>query len=112
MRTFEMKLWNDSFISIKKRFKTIEMRLNDEKRKLINIGDVIEFINTSTNEVLKAKVINIYKYKDFYELYANHNKISIGYEEHEIADPKDMLQYYKQEDINKYGVLGIEIGII
>ena len=79
-----MKLWNDSFISIKNGYKTIEMRLNDEKRRLINVGDLIEFVNKSTNETLKTKVINLYKYKDFNEFYANHNKISIGYKEDKI----------------------------
>ena len=31
----------------------------------------------------------------------------IGYKEEEIADPNDMLMYYKKEDVEKYGVLGI-----
>ena len=39
----------------------------------------------------------------------NHNKISIGYTENEIANPDDMLMYYSKEDIEKYGVLGIEL---
>lgn len=30
--------------------KTIELRLNDEKRRLINVGDEITFINTEDNE--------------------------------------------------------------
>ena len=38
-----MKLKNDPFIKIKNKTKTIEMRLNDEKRKKINVGDIIEF---------------------------------------------------------------------
>ena len=37
-----MNLWNDSFIAIKEVRKTIEMRLNDEKRSQIKIGDEIE----------------------------------------------------------------------
>ena len=31
----KMNLWNDSFIAIKEGWKTIEMRLNDEKRSKI-----------------------------------------------------------------------------
>lgn len=38
-----MKLQQKPFDSIKTGQKTIEMRLNDEKRRLINIGDEIEF---------------------------------------------------------------------
>lgn len=48
-------------------------------------------------------------YKNFNELYNNHNKISIGYKENENANPDDMLMYYSKEDIEKYGVLGIEL---
>lgn len=105
----KMNLWNDSFEAIKDGWKTIEMRLNNEKRSKIEIGDEIEFTNTGTNEVLICEVINIYKYNDFKELYKNHNKISIGYREDEIANPNDMLMYYSKDNIDKYGVLGIEI---
>ena len=108
----QMKLWNDSFIAIKNQTKTIEMRLNDEKRSKIKVGDIIEFTNTSTLEKLKVKVDKIYKYDNFKQLYSNHNKISIGYKSEEIADPEDMLMYYTKEDIEKYGVLGIKVMII
>ena len=45
-----MNLWDDSFQAIKEGWKTIEMRLNDEKRSLIKINDKIEFTNNKTNE--------------------------------------------------------------
>ena len=40
----QMKLFNGPFQIIKSGSKTIEMRLNDEKRKLINVNDIIEFV--------------------------------------------------------------------
>lgn len=107
-----MKLWNDSFIAIKNKTKTIEMRLNDEKRSKIKVGDIIEFTNTTTLEILKVKVEKIFKYNDFEQLYKKHNKISIGYQEDEVADPNDMLMYYKKEKILKYGVLAIQVIVI
>lgn len=107
--THKMNLWNDSFLAIKNRTKTIEMRLYDEKRSAISIGDIIQFTNTTTGETMECTVVNLYRYKDFYELYKHHNKISIGYSENEPADPNDMLTYYSAENIEKYGVLGIEI---
>lgn len=107
--THKMNLWNDSFLAIKNKTKTIEMRLCDEKRSVISIGDVIQFTNTKTGEIMECVVINLYRYKDFYELYKHHDKISIGYMENEIADPNDMFAYYSAENIEKYGVLGIEI---
>ena len=105
----KMNLWNESFSAIKNRTKTIEMRLCDEKRSIICIGDIIEFTNTKTNEICECVVTNLYKYESFNELYKHHNKIAIGYADNEIADPNDMLAYYSAENIEKYGVLGIEV---
>lgn len=105
----KMNLWDDPFNKIKDKTKTIEMRLCDEKRSLISVGDIIEFTNTKTNEIIECTVINLYKYNDFYELYKHHDKISIGYSKDEDANPVDMLAYYSVENIEKYGVMGIEI---
>ena len=107
--THYMNLWDDSFQAIKEGRKTVEMRLNDEKRSCIKINDTIEFSNTTTQEKISCKVINIYRYSDFAELYKHHSKTSIGYAEDETADPDDMFSYYTREDIKKYGVVGIEV---
>ena len=61
---------------------------------------------------MSCLVVKNYNYKTFNELYQNHSKVSIGYKEDEDAKPEDMLTYYSIEDINKYGVLGIEIKVI
>lgn len=107
----KMNLWNESFLKIKNRTKTIEMRLRDEKRALISIGDVIEFTNTKTNETLECIVVHLYKYENFDELYKSHNKTAIGYGEYEKANVSDMLAYYSVENIKKYGVVGIELSV-
>lgn len=41
----KMSLRNKPFNSIKSGTKTIELRLYDEKRKLISVGDIITFTN-------------------------------------------------------------------
>ena len=107
--THEMKLRHDSFVKIKKQTKTIEMRLFDEKRSLISIGDTIIFTDTSNKEVIGCLVTNMYRYSSFEELYQHHSKVSIGYSKEEIANSKDMLAYYSNEMIEKYGVVAIEI---
>ena len=108
----EMRLNNGPFELIKGGTKTIEIRLNDEKRSLIKEGDIIEFENIITKEKLKTKVIKLYKFDNFEELYKHFDKISLGYTEDEIADPKDMEQYYPQDKQEEYGVLGIEIKVL
>ena len=50
-----MRLNPAPFAMVERREKTIELRLNDEKRRLINVGDEITFINTEDNrKTLKA----------------------------------------------------------
>ncbi|MBQ0003511.1 MAG: ASCH domain-containing protein [Treponema sp.] len=107
----KMKLYHDSFVKIKEQTKTIEMRLSDEKRSSISVGDTIIFSDTSNNEKIECLVSNIYRYPSFEELYRQHDKVSIGYNKDEIANPKDMLAYYSKEMIEQYGVVAIEIQV-
>lgn len=107
--THAMNLWDDSFQAVKEGWKTVEMRLNDEKRSLIHVDDTIVFTNTKTKETISCKVINVYRYPSFFELYNSHDKVSIGYKDGEIANPDDMLAYYTREQIEKYGVVGLEL---
>ena len=109
---YEMRLHDGPFNKIKEGTKTIELRLNDEKRQKIKIGDNIEFTSRVTGESILTEVINIYKYSSFEELYKHFDKIAMGYNENEIANPKDMEQYYSKEEQDKYGVLGIEIKVV
>ena len=105
----QMKLWHDSFAKILEGTKTIEMRLFDEKRSTISVGDTIVFEDTSDGAQLDCAVIALHRYPSFAELYAHHDKVSIGYGDNEVADPADMLTYYTEEEIREYGVVGIEI---
>ena len=108
----EMRLHNEPFVLIKNGTKTIELRLNDEKRRQIKVGDTITFINRSNNEEISTVVINLHKYDSFEELYKHFDKISMGYKEDEEADSKDMELYYSSEEQSKYGVVGIEMELI
>lgn len=104
-----MKLHEEPFIKIKSGDKTIEMRLFDEKRIEIKINDIIEFTNINTDEKIKCKVTNLYRYNSFEELYKHFDKISLGYDESDAPSYNDMEKYYPKEKQEKYGVLAIEI---
>lgn len=110
--TYNMKLQKSPFELIKNGSKTIELRLYDEKRRLIKIGDVIDFTNMDTNEVIHVKVKALHIFKNFNDLYNHFDKISIGYLEQEEADPTDMEKYYSKEEQIKYNVIGIEIELL
>jgi ASC-1-like (ASCH) protein len=110
--TYTMNLNPEPFDAIKYGRKTVEMRLNDERRKYINEGDYILFTNTGSKEELLVEVMGRQEYPSFYELYADHNKTAIGYTEDETADPRDMLEYYTEEKIKKYGALAITVKLV
>ena len=96
-----MKLNNGPFKNIKNGTKTIELRLNDEKRQLLKIKDLIEFTNRETLEQLLVEIENLYHYPSFEELYKHFDKIAMRYKEDEEANPKDMEEYYSKEEQEK-----------
>ena len=108
---YKMHLVDRPYKLIESGQKTIELRLNDEKRRLIKPGDSIIFINRLTSETLETKVENVYKFENFKELYKNFDKKCMGYLENEEAKPEDMEQHYPKGEQEKYGVVAIEISI-
>ena len=112
MKIHEMRLHDDPYQKIKSGLKTIEMRLYDDKRKIIEVGDIIEFENRVTLEKIRTKVVNLFLYNSFSELYEKHDKVSLGYNKEDEANPSDMEQYYSKEEQNMYGVVGINITLI
>lgn len=112
MKEHIMQLRPAPLRKIKEGKKTIELRLYDEKRKDISIGDIIKFINTDdTDEVITVCVKNLYVFDSFAELYKKLPLLQCGYTENTVTDakPSDMEKYYSIEEQKKYGVLGIEI---
>lgn len=93
--------------------KRIELRLFDEKRKKIKIGDLIKITNAINDEVFTVKVVGLLQYRTFEELF---NDYSIEV----LADKKmnkyDLLseleKFYPREKQEQYNVLGIKIELI
>lgn len=110
----KMNLNPEPFERILSGRKTIELRLNDEKRRLIKVGDKIEFIQTETGEKLIAEVIALHRFDSFAELYRELPLLRCGYTAADISTekPEDMNLYYTPEQQRKYGVLGIDIKVI
>lgn len=109
--THKMNLAPIPFEQIESGTKTIELRLYDEKRQAVSVGDTITFTNLADNRQITARVLNLHIFDDFKELY-NHLPLSkCGYAENELntASPDDMLGYYPKEKQEKYKAVGIEI---
>lgn len=112
MTVYKMHLHSEPFELIKSGKKKVEARLLDEKRAKIKAGDFIEFINRSNDDKITCKVISLYKFPTFVELYKNTDRNLMGYIDGQEYDPKDLEIYYSLEEQKKFGVVAIYMDII
>lgn len=112
---FKMKLQSLPFSMIESGRKSIELRLYDEKRKQITIGDTIRFsaINNPAKAIL-TEVEELFIFGSFEELYRALPLTECGYTADNVrsASSKDMLKYYTREQEEAYGVIGIRIKVL
>ena len=110
----KMKLQPEYFNYILKGTKRIEIRLNDEKRKQIKIGDTIRFFKEpDLKEFFDTRVIDLLKYNSFDEMV---NELGM-----EILADKNMTKeelidaleiFYKKEKQEELGVLCIKFELL
>lgn len=103
------------FDKIVKGSKTIEMRLNDEKRRNIKVGDYVVLNNLDEHADLTkcvVRVVALHKFADFKELYNMLDMTKCGYSSNDTPNPDDMLAYYSAERQNEWGVVGIEFEML
>ena len=107
----DMKLRPEPFSSIRSGEKTFELRLFDEKRRKISVGDTVRFVNTDTAEVLVRRVCALHRFDSFAALYEALPLTKCGYTKENVknASPLDMNMYYSAEEEAVYGVLAIEL---
>ena len=112
--TFVMHLRDDMFDLIKSGVKNVELRLFDDKRKLIDIGDYIEFVKESDKtQRIKKQVGDIEVAKTFEELFMTGflpNELgfvdcSAESETYISEMAQKMYEYYDKEQEKKYGVI-------
>nr|WP_155671632.1 ASCH domain-containing protein [Ornithinibacillus caprae] len=65
-----MGLYGEYFNAIKEGKKKVEVRLNDEKRRKIRVGDTIEFIKLpEQNDTLQVQVTDLRTYDTFQAMF-------------------------------------------
>ena len=111
-----LTLRKEPFELIKSHKKIYELRLYDEKRKLIKIGDIIVFKSLANEEEISVEVIDIFRFSSFKELYNGIPLRDMGYLENDIKNKdalyKDMESYYPLEKQRKYSVVAFKIKVI
>ena len=110
----EMKLQPEYYDFILNGTKRIEIRLFDEKRQQINIGDTIKFLKEpELNEFFNVKVVGLLRYNTFEEMFRDFD-ISILSDKSMTKEEliSVLEQFYTKEKQEQYGVLGIRIEMI
>ena len=105
-----MTLAADPFRRVKSGSKRVELRLLDEKRQKLRVGDRIVFTNAENpDEKLGARVIGLHAYPDFDSLALDFLRSEMGFEDRVESAGDIMRGYYSDEDVARYGVLAIRI---
>lgn len=110
----EMKLQPEYYNFILNGTKRIEIRLYDEKRQSIKLGDTIKFLkDPELSESFNAKVIGLLRYNSFKDMFKDFD-ISILSDKSMTKEEliKVLEQFYTKEKQEQYGVLGIRIELI
>lgn len=107
----EMSLRPGPFAKIADGSKRWELRLHDEKRRLITVGDTITFTCTADERSVTVRVTALRPFASFAELYAALPLTECGYTAENVAsaDPRDMEKYYPPEKQAQYGVLAVGV---
>lgn len=107
----EMKfhLHSDVFDIVKNGKKDIEVRLNDEKRRCLNVGDTLIFLRRPDDlEEIKAKVVDLNYYDNFDELINHYDMERLYLSNYSKEDYlKEMERFYTLDEQKKYGVVAI-----
>ena len=112
--THEMKLQPEYYNFILNGTKRIEIRLYDEKRQNIKLGDTIKFLKEpELSESFNAKVTGLLRYNSFKDMFKDFD-ISILSDKSMTKEEliKVLEQFYTKEKQEQYGVLGIRIELI
>jgi ASC-1-like (ASCH) protein len=110
MTTHLMNLQPFYFERIKEGTKKIELRLYDEKRQKINIGDSIVFSDGNSQEV-KTIVKGLLRYDSFEDIIKDFTPDVFGTQDTSTL-LKDLQVFYPPEKQSLNGILGIRIELI
>ena len=105
-----MELQNVYYNFILKGTKRIELRLYDEKRKSIKIGDIITITNAQTNEEFTVKVVGLLQYETFDDLFKDFEIEILADKSMTKEELKNELErFYPIDKQKQYNVLGIRV---
>ncbi|MDU5103523.1 MAG: hypothetical protein E6240_13950 [Clostridium butyricum] len=103
----EMNLSSKFFNMLEDGSKDIEIRLLDEKRSNLKVGDTIIFNNS--NKHILTKVIDITYFDSFLDLLNSIPRKRIGLADSKELAINELSSIYPEEKLKKYKIIAIEI---
>ena len=112
MTTHALQLATIPFDAIVNGKKTIESRLYDEKRQLIQLGDEIIFTNREAPEqIVTVSVVGLLRYDTFGSLFRHNEPSKLGGESVEWLE-NQINEFYSIDEQRENGVIGIEFILV
>ena len=107
-----MHLESDIFKLVKNGSKDVEIRLNDEKRKKLNIGDNITFCDrNNTSDIVNATIVDLKHFDSFKVLIDSYDiKRLCNCNKRELLSL--LHKFYSVDDEANMGVVGIEFKLL
>lgn len=111
---FTCHLDSDVFEVIKLGFKNVEVRVNDEKRRKMKVGDEIVFLKRPLEEEkIVSKITKLNIFKNFEELVSEYSIDRLYLKEYSKEQYIELLgRFYSKEEQIKYGVVAIEFEMV
>lgn len=107
----KMHLADEPFDMIVSGKKTVEVRLNDEKRREISLGDIVIFYRKShITDMCAVMVVGLRRYNNFLQLFSSERLADTGCTDMTAEQAaQSMYKYYTPDQEEMAGVLAIEI---
>ena len=106
----EFHLDSDIFDIIVNKDKDVEIRLNDEKRRKLKIGDTLVFLKRPDDiESISATVTNLVYFDSFIDVTNYYDMKRVYLDNTSKEDYINLMKrFYSDEEVSKYGVVAIE----
>lgn len=110
----KMGLYEEYFEAIREGKKKVEVRLNDEKRRELKVGHIIEFTKLpAQDETIKVEVSELEEYSTFQAMYEDIPFTAFGCEGWSMAEMlKGTYEIYSAKQETTWGTLAIGIRLL
>ncbi|TSC52095.1 MAG: hypothetical protein LiPW41_643 [Parcubacteria group bacterium LiPW_41] len=105
-----MRLSEEPFSKISSQLQDIESRIYDEKRKRVQMGDVIQFrLRGNEEKFINARVIGLLVFTCFEDLFSSFSPSRFGGES--IPSLLSVRKYYSRIEEARNGVVGMVLDV-